>query len=101
VITEMAPVTVITGECPSRPGIHATLVWHCTLPMAFGEGETAGDAAGDLKWKLMSESSGVSGWQLTDLEYVIADVRVFAGRGSPIPGEGRETEAQLPERVKV
>jgi hypothetical protein len=47
------------------------------LPEVFGEGATAGEAAGELVRKLMRESSSVSGWHLTDLERVIADIRVF------------------------
>jgi hypothetical protein len=75
-ITEMGPMIVITGECPYRPGIHAA-VRHRTLPVVFGEGTTAGEAAEDLVRKLMRESSSVSPWHLTDLERVIADIREF------------------------
>ena len=76
-ITEMGPMIVITGECPSRRGIHAAHVRHRTLPVVFGEGTTAGEAAEDLVRKLMRESSSVSGWHLTELERVIADIREF------------------------
>ena len=76
-ITEEGPVIVIIGECPSRPGIHAAHVRHRTLPVVFGEGATAGEAAEDLVRKLMRESSSVSGWHLKDLEGVIADIRAF------------------------
>ena len=76
-ITEMGPMIVITGECPSSPGFHAARVRHRTLPVVFGEGTTTGEAAEDLVRKLMRESSSVSGWHLTDLERVIADIREF------------------------
>ena len=76
-ITEMGQIIVSTGECPSRPGIHAARVRHRTLPVVFGEGATVGEAAEDLVRKLMRESSSVSGWHLTDLEGVIADIHVF------------------------
>ena len=76
-ITEMGQIIVITGECPSRPGIHAARVRHRTLPEVFGEGATVGEAAEDLVRKLMRESSSVSGWHLKDLEGVIADIHVF------------------------
>jgi len=73
----MGSMIVITGECPSRPGIHVARVRHRTLPEVFGEGATVGEAAEDLVRKLMRESSSVSGWHLTDLEGVIADIHVF------------------------
>ena len=76
-ITEMGQIVVITGECPSRPGIHVARVRHRTLPEVFGEGATTREAAEDLVRKLMRESSSVSGWHLTDLERVIADIQVF------------------------
>ena len=76
-ITEMGPMIVITGECPSRLGIHAACVRHRTIPLVFGEGTTTGEAAEDLVRKLMRESSSVSGWHLKDLEGVIADIHVF------------------------
>ena len=76
-ITEMGPMIVITDECSSRPGIHAACVRHRTLPVVFGEGMTTGEAAEDLVRKLMRESSSVSGWHLTGLERVIADIREF------------------------
>ncbi len=76
-ITEMGQIIVITGECPSRPGIHVARVSHRTLPEVFGEGATVGEAAEDLVRKLMRESSSVSGWHLTDLEGVITDIHVF------------------------
>jgi hypothetical protein len=76
-ITETGPMIVITDECPSRPSIHAARVKHRTLPEVFGEGTTAREAARDLVRKLMRECSSVSGWHLTDLERVIADIREF------------------------
>jgi hypothetical protein len=76
-ITEMGPMVVITGECPSSPGFHAARVRHRILPVVFGEGTTTREAAEDLVRKLMRESSSVSGWHLTDLERVIADIRAF------------------------
>jgi hypothetical protein len=74
---QIGPMIVSTGECPSRPGIHAARVRHHTLPVVFGEGATVGEAAEDLVRKLMRESSSVSGWHLTDLEGVITDIHVF------------------------
>ena len=47
-VSEIGPMIVITGECPSRPGIHAARVRHHTLPKVFGEGATVGEAAEDL-----------------------------------------------------
>lgn len=76
-ITEMGSMIVITDECPSRLGIHAACIRHRTLPLVFGEGTTTGKAAKDLVRKLMRESSSVSGWHLTELERVIADIREF------------------------
>ncbi len=76
-LAEISLVIVTTGECPSRPGFHAASVRHRTLPEVFGEGATAREAAEDLVRKLMRESSSVSGWRLTDLELVIADIRAF------------------------
>ena len=76
-ITEMGPMIVITGECLSSPGFHAARVRHRILPVVFGEGTTTREAAEDLVRKLMRESSSVSGWHLTDLEQVIADIREF------------------------
>jgi hypothetical protein len=55
----------------------AARVKHRTSPVVFGEGATVGEAAEDLVRKLMRESSSVSDWHLTDLERVIADIRVF------------------------
>ena len=74
-IAETGPVIIITGECPSQPGIHAVVVRHRTLAQVCGEGATAQEAVEDLVRKLIRESSSVSGWHLTDLEQVIADVR--------------------------
>ena len=74
---QIGPMIVSTGECPSRPGIHAASVRHHTLPVVFGVGATVREAAEDLVRKLMRESSSVSGWHLTDLEGVIADIHVF------------------------
>jgi len=73
----MDPMIVITGGCPPSPGIHATRVSHRNLSAMFGEGATVGEAAKDLVRKLVRESSSVSGWHLTDLERVIADIRKF------------------------
>ena len=75
-ITEIGPLIIITGECPSCPGILAARVRHCILPV-FGEGATAGQAAEDLVRKLLRESGSVYGWHLTDLERVIAYIHVF------------------------
>jgi hypothetical protein len=83
-ITEIGSMIVFTDECPSRPGIHAARVRHRTWPLVFGEGTTTGKAAEDLVRKLMRESSSVSGWHLTELERVIADIRKFLDR-SPEP----------------
>ena len=77
-ITEKGPVIVITGECPSGPGIHAARVRHRTLPVVCGEGTTTREAVEDLVRKLIRESSSVVGWKLTDLERVIADIRAFS-----------------------
>ncbi len=74
-ITETGPVIIITGECPFRPGIHSVLVRHRTLAQVCGEGATVQEAVEDLVWKLIRESSSVSGWHLTELQRVIADVR--------------------------
>ena len=77
-ITENGSVIVITGECPSCPGIHVARVRHRTLPVVCGEGETTREAVEDLVRQLIRESSSVVGWQLTDLKRVIADLRAFS-----------------------
>jgi hypothetical protein len=74
-ITEMGSVMIITGEGLHRPGIHAVLARHRSIPFLCGEGATAREAVEDLMRKLMRESSSVSGWRLASLEPVIADVR--------------------------
>ena len=74
---QIGPMIVSTGELLFGPGIHAARVRHCTLPVVCGEGATTREAAEDLVRKLMRESSRVSGWHLTDLEGVIADIHVF------------------------
>ena len=61
---QIGPMIVSTGECPSRPGIHAASVRHHTLPVVFGVGATVREAAEDLVRLLMRESSSVSGWHL-------------------------------------
>jgi hypothetical protein len=76
-ITEMGQILVTTGELLFGPGIHAARVRHRTFPVVCGEGATTREAAEDLVRKLMRESSRVSGWHLTDLEGVIADIHVF------------------------
>ena len=76
-IIESSPVLIITGECPCHPGIHTVLVRHRTLAQVCGEGATAQEAVEDLVRKLIRESSSVSGWHLTELEQVIADVRAY------------------------
>ena len=77
-ITEEGSVIVITGQCPSGPGIHAAHVRHRTLPVVCGEGATTREAVEDLVRKLVRESSSVVGWHLTDLERVIADIQAFS-----------------------
>jgi hypothetical protein len=76
-LTEMGQMIVITGECLFGSGIHSAHVIHRNLPEVCGQGATTLEAAKDLVGKLIRESSSVVGWHLTDLEQVIADVRVF------------------------
>jgi hypothetical protein len=76
-LSEMGQVVVITGECSFHPGIHAARVLHRNLSVLCGEGATAREAGEDLVGKLIRESSSVTGWHLTDLERVIADMRAF------------------------
>jgi hypothetical protein len=45
--------------------------------MVCGEGATPTGAAEDLVRKLNLESSSVTGWQLLDLERIIADVQAL------------------------
>ena len=47
------------------------------LGFFFCMGIQAREAAEDLVRKLMCKSSSISGWHLTDLERVIADIRAF------------------------
>jgi hypothetical protein len=84
-ITELGPVMIISGECPFRPGIHTILARHRTLPQLCGEGATAREAIEDLVGRLIRESSGVSGWRLTELEQVIADVQASLDPGTESP----------------
>jgi hypothetical protein len=84
-ICERGPVMITSGDCSSCTGIHTVLARHRTLPQLCGEGATAQEAVEELVRRLIRESSSVSGWRLTELEQVIADVQASLDPGTEPP----------------
>jgi hypothetical protein len=72
---------VVHGEDGSFPGVHLTLLYHCTMPELRGTGTSPREAAATLLQYLSASADNVvDAWHRAELERVGRDVRAFLDR---------------------